>query len=224
MCAPTRYTTKHRSVKRIFSFSSGTLNRLGSLGAVTGSARDGAARLLDLRAGRGRHRHALHAELALHVAHAEQLDGAVRPAHQPGTEQRLRCDLGPLGELAQMPDVDHLCRLLERVREAALRDAADERHLPALETGTRLPARPRGLTLAAPPRRLADPGARAAPLADACAVRAGWPPETRQRDVRELGPRRLRPRLRFWPRPRLRLRLRLRHRLFPCLYLRGCDL
>src|SRR5256712_12353977 len=157
MCAPTRYTTRHRSVKRIFSFSSGTLNRLGSLGAVTGSARDGAARLLDLRAGRGRHRHALHAELALHVAHAEQLDGAVRPAHQPGTEQRLRCDLGPLRELAQMPDVDHLCRLLERVREAALRDAADERHLAAPGTRARLPARARGPALAAPPRRPAAP-------------------------------------------------------------------
>src|SRR2546428_8934457 len=76
MCAPMRYTTRHRSVKRIFSFSSGTLNRLGSRGAVMGgSARDGAARLLDLRAGRGRHRHALHAELALYVPHAEQLDG-----------------------------------------------------------------------------------------------------------------------------------------------------
>ncbi len=44
-----------------------------------------------------------------------------------------------------------------RTCEAALRDAADERHLPALEAGTRLPARPRGLTLAAPPRRLAYP-------------------------------------------------------------------
>src|SRR2546422_9787738 len=62
-------------LKRIFSFSSGTLNRLGSRGAVMGgSARDGAARLLDLRAGRGRHRHALHAELALYVPHAEQLE------------------------------------------------------------------------------------------------------------------------------------------------------
>src|SRR6266513_2167641 len=71
MCAPMRYTTRHRSVKRIFSFSSGTLNRLGSRGAVMGSGRDAAARLLDLRAGRGRHRHALHAELALHVTHAE---------------------------------------------------------------------------------------------------------------------------------------------------------
>src|SRR2546425_400730 len=37
MCAPMRYTTRHRSVKRIFSFSSGTLNRLGSLGAVIGA-------------------------------------------------------------------------------------------------------------------------------------------------------------------------------------------
>src|SRR5439155_2187824 len=212
MCAPTRYTTRHRSVKRIFSFSSGTLNRLGSRGAVIGgSARDGAACLLDLRAGRGRHRHALHAELALHVSHAKQLDGAVRPAHQPGPEQRLRCDLDALGELAQMPDIDHLRGLLEWVREAALRDAADEGHLPALEPGTDLAALARGLALPASPRRLADPRTRPAPLADARAVGTGRPPQGRQRDVRELGPRRPRPRLRPWPRPRLRLPLRLRH-------------
>src|SRR2546422_10518302 len=170
MCAPTRYTTRHRSVKRIFSFSSGTLNRLGSLGAVTGSAPDGAARLLDLGAGRGRHRHALHAELALHVPHAEQLDRAVRPAHQPGAEQRVRRDLDALGELAQVPDVHHLGGLLERVRETALRDAADGRHLPRLEPGADLAALARRLALAAPPRRLADPRARPAPLADARAV------------------------------------------------------
>src|SRR5256886_11573735 len=30
--------------------------------------------------------------LALYVPHAEQLDGVVRPAHQPGAEQRLRRD------------------------------------------------------------------------------------------------------------------------------------
>src|SRR5438445_12039913 len=179
MCASTRNTTRHRSVKRIFSFSSGTLNRLGSLGAVTGSARDGAARLLDLRAGRGRHRHALHAELTLHVPHAKQLDRVVRPAHQPGTEQRLRCDLDAVGELAQVADVDHLSGLLEAVGEAALRDTADERHLPALEAGPRLPARACGLTFTAPPRRLADPRARSAPLADARAVRPLWPPQAR---------------------------------------------
>src|SRR6266853_287941 len=184
MCAPTRYTTRHRSVKRIFSFSSGTLNRLGSLGAVTGSARDSAARLLDLRAGRGRHRHALHAELALHVAHAEQLD---------------------------------------RVGEAALRDAADERHLAALEAGARLPARARGLALAAPPRRLADPRARAAPLADARAMRSGRSPQSREGEVRELGPGRLRPWLRLSLRSRLRsrLRLRLRHAYSPAFAFAG---
>src|SRR5438034_9874017 len=78
MCAPMRYTTRHRSVKRIFSFSSRTLNRLVSRGAVMGgSARDGAARLLDLRAGRGRHRHALHAPLAFHVPHPQRRDGLI---------------------------------------------------------------------------------------------------------------------------------------------------
>src|SRR5213594_4831326 len=83
MCAPMRYTCRHRSVKRIFSFSSGTLNRLGICGAVTGSARDGAARLLDLRPGGGGHGHALDGEAAPHVSHAEQLDRSIRPAHQP---------------------------------------------------------------------------------------------------------------------------------------------
>src|SRR5438552_12957066 len=98
MWAPTRYTTRHRSVKRIFSFSSGTLNRLGSRGAVMRSARDRAARLLDLRAGGGRYRHALHAELALDVAHPEQFYGAVRPAHQTGAEQGVGSDLDALGK------------------------------------------------------------------------------------------------------------------------------
>src|SRR6266705_1281485 len=177
MWAPTRYTTRHRSVKRIFSFSSGTLNRLGSRGAVMRSARDRAARLLDLRAGRGRHRHALHAELALNVPHAEQLDGVVRPAHQPGAEQRLRRDLGALGKLAQVPHVHHRCRLLERVCAATLRDPADEGHLAAFESGADLAALARGLSLAAPSRRLADSRARPAPLADARPVRPGWPVE-----------------------------------------------
>src|SRR5256885_8117860 len=92
--------------------------------------------------------------------HAKQLDRVVRPAHQPGTEQRLRCDLDAVGELAQVADVDHLSGLLEGVGEAALRDTADERHLPALEAGPRLPAPACGLTFTAPPRRLADPRAR----------------------------------------------------------------
>src|SRR5437867_3197747 len=85
MCAPMRYTTRHRSVKRIFSFSSGTLIRLGSRGAVMGeSARDGVARLLDLRADRGQHR------------------PAVLPIPEPGPRplrMRARCDPGGLWRL-----------------------------------------------------------------------------------------------------------------------------
>src|SRR3989442_14812530 len=71
--------SRQRSVKRIFSFSSGTLNKLGIWGAVIGSARDRSARLLDLGARGGGHRHALHAELAPHLTHAERLDLVRRP-------------------------------------------------------------------------------------------------------------------------------------------------
>src|SRR5256886_5916792 len=107
MCAPTRYTTRQRSVKRIFSFGCGTLNRLGSRGAVIRSAGDRAARLLDLRAGGGGHRHTLDAELALDVPHAEQLDGAVRPAHQPRAEQRSEEHTSELQSQSNL-----VCRLL----------------------------------------------------------------------------------------------------------------
>src|SRR6266516_273668 len=200
--------TRQRSVKRIFSFSSGTLNRLGIWGAVIGSARDRPARLFDLRARGGGDRHALYAELAPHVAHAEQLDGVVRPADEPRPEQRVGRHLDALGELVEVPDVHHLRRLLEGVREAALRDAPDERHLAALEPGPCLA--PGAGRLALPPAagRLADPRAGPAPFADARAVRATRRLERRQAQVRQLALRRLAasPRSRFGP------GLRLRHR------------
>src|ERR1041385_8434690 len=225
MCAPMRYTTRHRSVKRIFSFSSGTLNRLGSRGAVIDSARDRPARLLDLRAGGGRHLHALHAELPLHVAGAQQLDRMVRPADQARAEQRFGRHLEALGELAQVPDVDHLRRLLERVREPALGDAADERHLTALEPGAYLAALTRGLPLTATTCRLADARAGTAPLADAGAMGARRRSQGGQGDTRYVGLGRLRrPGPLGSPGPWLRLRFRLcsrlRHCLLPCLYLR----
>src|SRR3989441_9127363 len=200
MCAPVRYTSRQRSVKRIFSFSSGTLKRFGMAGAVTGSGLDGAARLLDLGAGGGGDGDALDDELARHVAHAEQLDRVVGPAHQPRAEQRLGRDLDAVGERAEMAHVHDLRRLLERVREAALGDAADQRHLAALEAGPRAAARARGLALAAPARRLAQPRARAAPLAAAGAVRAARRLEPRQRQLRHFG-----------------LLLRLRHHALPRL-------
>src|SRR3989442_577754 len=178
--------SRQRSVKRIFSFSSGTLNKLGIWGAVIGSARDRSARLLDLGARGGGHRHALHAELAPHVTHAEQLDRVIRPAHQPRPEQRVGRHLHTLGELIQVADVHDLGGLLERVGEAPFGDAPDERHLAALEPGPRLAARARGLALAAATGRLADPRPRPPPLADAHAVRAARRLEGRQADMRQL--------------------------------------
>src|SRR5258708_36526687 len=90
MWAPMRYTTRQRSVKRIFSFSSGTLNRLGIWGAVTRSSLDGPARLLDLGARGSGDGHALHDELALQLAHAEQLHRMGGPADQSGAAHRVR--------------------------------------------------------------------------------------------------------------------------------------
>src|SRR2546430_17197555 len=184
---------RQRSVKRIFSFSSGTLNRLGIWGAVTGSALDRSAGLLDLRPGGGRDGDALNDELPGHVAHAEQLDRMVRPAHQASAEQRLGSHLDPVRELREVPHVDYLRGLAERVGEAALRDAPDERHLAALESGARLAAAPRRLPLAASAGRLADPRARTPALADARAVRPPRRPQEMQ--LQGLDPV---PRFRLW--------------------------
>src|SRR5437763_7279594 len=211
MWAPVRYTSRHRSVKRIFSFSSGTLNRLGICGAVMGSRRDRAARLLDLRPGGGGGRHAPDREAPRHLTHPQELDGTVRPAHQAGAEQRIGGHLDAFRELREGADVDHLCGLPERVGKPALGDAADERHLSALEPGTGLPAAASGLPLAPSAGCLADPRPGAAALADARPMRARGGVQARERDP--LG-RRWRRRLslalglRLW-------RLRRRHRLLP---------
>src|SRR5260370_15098981 len=183
-----------------------------------GSGRDRPASLLDLGPRRGGHGYALDAELAPHVTHAEQLDGAIRSAYESRPEQGVGCHFDALGELVQVPDVHDLRRLLEGVREAALRDAPDERHLPALEPRTGLTAGAGRLTFAAATRRLADPGARAATFADTGAMRAPRRLQCVQRQVRRhhlLGRDHL-PALR----PSLRLR---RHDLRPGLRGRHRD-
>src|SRR6266581_7594331 len=218
MCAPARYITKQMKVTENFSQrSSGNLNTFSQEGRrndMGDSGLDGTARLLDLGARGGGNGDALHDELPAHVPHAEKLDGMVRPADQPGAEQRLRRDLDPLGELRQMLHVHHLRRLLEGVREPALGDPADQRHLAALEAGARLAPGASRLPLTTPPGRLADPGAGAAPLANAGAVRATWRLQALQGDPLHDGRRCLR----LGCRAPLRLRhhsllgLRRRHR------------
>src|SRR6266576_2239405 len=103
---------------------------------------------------------------------AEQLDRMVGTAHQAGAEQRLRRHLDAVGEQDEVAHVHDLRRLLERIGEAALGNAPDERHLAALEARTHLAALARGLALAAAAGGFADTGARAAAFADAGPVRA----------------------------------------------------
>src|SRR5713226_190312 len=205
--------TRHRKVNRSFSFSSGTLNRLGICGPLTCSTLDGPARLLDLGAGGGRHGDPPHHELPLYVSHPEELDRMVRTAHQPRPEQGVGCHLHAVGQQAEVPYVHDLGRLLERIGEAALGNAPDERHLTALEPRPRLPTAAGRLPLAAATSGLADPGARPAPLADARTVRTAWRLEVVQRQL----PHRRGLRLGLGP------GFRRRHRLLACFLGRHLD-
>src|SRR5439155_12761371 len=143
-----------------------------------------------------RHGDALHNELPpLDLAGAEQLDRVIGTPHEPGAEQRLGRHLDALRQQHKVADVHDLRRLLERIGEPALGDAADERHLPALESGAHLATLARGLTLAAAAGRFADTRPRAATLANAHAVRALRRLQVVQRQARRCGRGRFRARL-----------------------------
>src|ERR1700730_4606663 len=103
-------------------------------------------------------------ELAL----GQQTDAVTRPAQHPGGDQLAGVEGALGGELAgverllQPPQIDHLEVLLEDlVVEAALRQPAMQRGLPALEAVQR-DAAARGLALAAAPGGLALARAEAA--------------------------------------------------------------
>src|SRR5207244_120907 len=105
--------------------------------------------------------------------------------------ERLDVDAGgrgvalyPFGKLAEMSHVDDLRRLLERVREPALGNPANERHLAALKAGTHLAALPRGLALPAATGGLPDARAGPPSLADAGAVRTARRPQARESEMR----------------------------------------
>src|SRR6185295_11512274 len=106
---------------------------------------------------------------------------------QSRAEQRLGRHLDALGEQHEMAHVHDLRRLLERIGEAALRNAPDEGHLAALEPGAHLAALPRGLSLPTASCGFPDPRSRTPALTNARAVRAaGWL-QIMQRQPRELG-------------------------------------
>src|SRR5258706_802405 len=124
-------------------------------------SRDRSACLLDLALGARGHGDALdHEPPPGDLTGAEQLDRMVGTAHQAGAEQRLRRHLDAVGEQDEGAHIHDLRRLLERIGEAALGNAPDERHLAALETRTHLAAMARRLALAS---TAAGPAGTAAP-------------------------------------------------------------
>src|SRR6185295_8034512 len=121
-----------------------------------------AARRLDLGAGRLAEPVGRNLERLADLPVAQHLD-RLALAHEAEIREEVGRDVG--GELGELRQVDHRVLGLEDVGEAALRDAADERHLAALEAGPRAGAGARLLPLLTASRRLADPRAR--PAADA---------------------------------------------------------
>src|SRR5690606_37008822 len=113
------------SVKRIFSFSSGTLNRFG-IGFAIGSALqqlDAAAGRFDLRARRGAHLVRADRDLPLQLAFGQYLDRtALAEIDQTVLMEHLERDLRLL-EVSDVLEVDDLVFRTERVLEAALRQA-----------------------------------------------------------------------------------------------------
>src|SRR5213594_2319584 len=151
-------------------------------------SRDRSARLLDLDFGARGHRDAFHYELPPRdLAGPEQFDRMVGTPHQPGAEQRFRRHLDTLRQEDEVAHIHHLRRLLERIREPALGNAPDERHLPALESRTHLAALTRGLTLSASTCGFSNPRSRTPAFANARAMRAARWLQIMQREARKLG-------------------------------------
>jgi hypothetical protein len=98
-----------------------------------------------------------HGQRVGHIAVAQQLDAAaVGPLDEPGAREAVGIHGGSRGERAQRLEIHHRVLGLAAVgQEAALGDAAIERHLAALEAGRRSAARARLLALLALGRRLA---------------------------------------------------------------------
>ena len=100
-----------------------------------------------------------HGQCLFNLATAQDLQPIVLElANDPGFKKLLRADLSV--ETGQITDVDNGVGSLEDVGEAALREAAVQRHLPTLESGVVLSAGAGVLPFVAPARGLAMPGAR----------------------------------------------------------------
>src|SRR6476661_2719569 len=177
--------TRHRSVKTILSFSSGVLKTFETAWAALFWAMrvllGGAALLLDLAARGDDHLaggcadlQAAHRDRLRELAVGQHLHRSLT-LHQPGRAQRIGRHLAI--EQRELVETDDVRFLAERVREAALRQPARERHLAALEAGLAaaraMVTRARLDALVTLARRLARAGARTTSDALPVPVRAG---------------------------------------------------
>src|SRR4051812_43065622 len=172
--------TRHRSVKRILSFSSGVRKMFETAVAALLCAMTvllgGAALLLD-RAARGDDRltgrcadlEAAHRDRLRQLAVGQHLHRSLT-LHEARRAERIGCHLAL--EQRELVEPDDVRFLAERVGEAALRQPARERHLTALElrlaAARTVMARARLDALVSLARRLAR--ARARPAAETLAV------------------------------------------------------
>src|SRR5688572_25740854 len=164
--------SRHRSVKRIFCFSSGVRNRLptAAAGLVCAMLRlDAASRRENLLPGRRAHLDAAHRHGTRELAVGQHLRRTLPAMHPALLGQRFLRHLGPLGPAVQRFQGNDLMLDAELVREPALRQPTREGHLTTLEvrfTATRAAVASACLaSLVAFARRLARTGARPAPNA-----------------------------------------------------------
>src|SRR5207249_7584356 len=139
MWPPTRYTASIRKVKTTRFLRSGMLKMFlsdSNMPAPLSSRRrgDGLGPTPgpgDLLQGRLAEAVRLHNDRPGQVAVAEHLDAGEQLLHQAFLDQALRRDLAL--ERVERAEIDHRILLAEQVGEPALRNAALQRHLAALE-------------------------------------------------------------------------------------------
>src|SRR5690606_9514747 len=149
-----------KSVKRIFSFSSGIRNSVATGLLISAELLDATPRALDLLSRRLAERVRGNGELPRDLSGPEHLHRAVRVTDQAPLRQHLGGDLR-IVQLLQLLNVHHLVLHPVQVVETALRETALERHLPTLIAGLAaarpVVASPSFRALVAIPRRLARP-------------------------------------------------------------------
>src|SRR5688572_8584889 len=130
--------SRHRSVKRIFCFSSGVRNRLPTAAAGLVCAMlglDAASRRENLLPSRRAHLDAAHRHGTRELAVGKHFGRTLPAMHPALLGKRFLRHLGSLGPMVQCIQGNDLVLHAKLIGESALRQPPRERHLTALEVG-----------------------------------------------------------------------------------------